>query len=328
LASNLARQCTLNINADLYEPNLFDSTITVSADRLTQADCDNVNLAITGSGMASLEDFCPNIECIGSDYACGWKRCNTNATGQYFFEDYYYYMGYGGNGTIQAPCSGATNSFVRVFDQSTFSNLNDALLSCVQFGYYMQGKTTVEINVYIDKTGGDPDAASFRLLRSFSVDTINACGQFQVQTVSTDDPIDIDFESNKETLVIEMKTPVMSEGSIKGGGQFNSAVKDTTGQTYVGDCNGGYMSYASYVKSHSSIKGYNEYAQWYVRLHGVEGQPIEKNSSDDDDDGLSSGAIAGISIGVIVGVVALGGIGYFVFSKNRKSEFNDPLIKA
>lgn len=237
-------------------------------------------------------------------------------------------MGYGGNGTVQAPCSGATNSFVRVFDQSTFKNLNDALLSCIQFGYFMNGKTTVEINVYIDKTGGDPDAASFRLLKSFSVDTINACGQFQVQTVSTDIPIDVDFESKKETLVIEMKTPVMSEGSIKGGGQFNTEVKNTVGQTYVGDCNGGYMTYASYVKSNPSIKGYNEYAQWYVRLHGANGEPIETDSNDDDDDGLSSGAIAGISIGVIVGVIALGGIGFFLYSKKSKSELNDPLNKA
>lgn len=235
-------------------------------------------------------------------------------------------MGYGGNGTVRSVCSGATNSFVRVFDQSSFSTLNDALLSCIQFGYFMNGKTTVEINVYIDKTGGDPDAASFRLLRSFSVDTINACGQFQVQTVSTDDPIDIDFESKKETLVIEMKTQVMSEGSIKGGGQFNTAVKDTTGQTYVGDCNGGYMTYASYVKSQPSIAGYNEYAQWYVRLHGVNGESIDKDSEDDDDDGLSSGAIAGISIGVIVGVVALGGIGYFIFSKSNKGSISSPLI--
>jgi Zn-dependent metalloprotease len=322
LAFNLNSQCAMNIGADLYEPNLLNSDITVSTEKLTQDDCDNVNLAIIGSGMASPQDFCSNIECVGNDYACSWKRCQ-DTSGQFYHEDYDYYMGYGKNGTIKAPCSGASNSFVRVFDQSSFETLNDALISCIQFGYFMNGKTTVDINVYIDKSGGAPDTASFRLLKSFSVDTINACGQFQVQTVSTDVPIEVDFQSKKETLVIEMKTQVMSEGSIKGGGQFNFTVKDTT-QTYVGDCSGGYMSYASYVEDNPSIAGYNEYAQWYVRLHGTNGEPIEKNSSDDDD-GLSSGAIAGISIGVIVGVIALGGIGYFVFAK-KKGNLSSPLI--
>lgn len=205
------------------------------------------------------------------------------------------------------------------------------LLSCIQFGYFMEGQTTVTLGVYIDSTGGAPDAASLRLVKSFDVTTINAVGQMQVQTVSADTPVEIDFDDNSETLVVIMTTPVMSEGFIKGGGQFNSAVKGTTGQTYVGDCSGGYMTYEAFVQSNPSIKGYNENAQWYVRLHGANDDSVvddddKDKDSEDDDDSLSSGAIAGISIGVIAGVAALGAVGYLIYSKRAKSSTSTPLI--
>lgn len=214
--------------------------------------------------------------------------------------------------------------FCRVFDQTTFKNLDDLLLTCIQFGYFMEGQTTVTLGVYIDKTGGAPDAASLRLVKSFDVTTINAVGQMQVQTVSSDTPIDIDLDDG-ETLVVIMTTPVMSEGFIRGGGQYNSAVKDTT---YVGDCSGGYMTYASYVQNTPSIKGYNQYAQWYVRLHGANDEVFDddKDKDSEDDDSLSTGAIAGISIGVIAGVAALGAVGYLIYSKKAKSSTSVPLI--
>jgi hypothetical protein len=230
--------------------------------------------------------------------------------------------------------------FSRVFDQDTF-DLDGMLLSCIQFGYFMEGQTTVTIGVYIDSTGGAPDAASLRLVQSLDVTTVNAAGQMQVQTVSADTPFEIAFEKSTETLVVMMTTPVMSEGFIKGGGQFNSAVKGTTGETYVGDCAGGFMTYSDYVESNTAIKGYNENAQWYVRLHGTAmtgsraptGQPTsnptsanKKNSNNDDNDSLSAGAIAGISIGVIVGAVVIGAIAYFVFAKKAKSSTSAPLI--
>jgi hypothetical protein len=211
-----------------------------------------------------------------------------------------------------------------VFDQKSFNNLDDLSLSCIQFGYFMEGQTTVTLGVYIDSTGGAPDAASLRLVKSFDVTTINAVGQMQVQTVSPDSPINIDFESDSETLVVIMTTPVMSEGYIKGGGQSNSVVIGTTAQTYVGDCAGGYMAYSDYTAS-------NPNTQWYVRVHGSNSDDNDddgngKNS--EDDDSLSGGAIAGISIGVIAAVAALGGVGFFLYSRSKRAEIlNAPLIK-
>jgi hypothetical protein len=79
----------------------------------------------------------------------------------------------------------------------------------------------------------------------------------QVQTVSADTIFELDFDKDHDTLAVMM-----------GGGQFNSTVKGTTGETYVGDCAGGFMTYSDYVESNTAIKGYNENAQWYVRLHG------------------------------------------------------------
>lgn len=124
LALTLSAQCSLNIGTDLYEPNVFNTTITVSDEKLTQADCDNVAVAILGSGMGDAGDFCPNLQCIG-DYGCQWKSC-PDATAEIYYEvrlcisfpldifqDYDYFMGYNGNYTIQPPCTGEVNSYVR-----------------------------------------------------------------------------------------------------------------------------------------------------------------------------------------------------------------------
>jgi hypothetical protein len=86
LALALSAQCSLNIGADLYEPNVFNTTITVSDEKLTQDDCDNVAVAILGSGMGSTADFCPNVDCYYEDeYICVWKRCQAAAY-EYYFE--------------------------------------------------------------------------------------------------------------------------------------------------------------------------------------------------------------------------------------------------
>jgi hypothetical protein len=244
-------------------------------------------------------------------------------------------MGDSSNAIVQPPCDGEVNTYARAFDQNRFKNLDDFSLSCLQFGYFMEGQTTVTMGVYIDSTGGAPDAASLRLVKSFDVTTINAVGQMQVQTASADSSINIQFDSATETLVVIMSAPVMSEGYLKGGGQINANVVGTTGETYVGDCAGGYIAYSDFMANNPSYQN----TQWYLRLHGnpyvavASASPTpsptseaKKNSGDDDDNSLSTGTIAGISVGVIVGVIVLAAVGYFVFVKKGKSSTSAPLI--
>ena len=86
MAIALSATCQLNIGADLYEPNVFSSDITVSAEILSAEDCAYVNTAIAGSGMDSTEDFCPNIDCEADGYGCAWKMC-PEANSQVYYED-------------------------------------------------------------------------------------------------------------------------------------------------------------------------------------------------------------------------------------------------
>lgn len=307
LAMTLSSVCELNIGTTLYYPNLFNSTIYESTEVLTAADCDNVEVAITGSGMADTRDFCPNIDCDDTGYNCEWANC-ASSNAELFYEPYDYYMGYQAQGSLAAACGDTADStYARVFDQKTFK-LKKFSLSCIQFAYFMEGRTNVTIDVYIDTTGGAPDYASMELVHSFSAVTINAVGQLQVQTVSAEEEIPIKFGNSKETLVIVLTTPVMDEGFITGGGQENSNVIGTTGETYVGGkCREDFESFYDYANDHGmSVIAEN---QWYVRVHGT-----DKHSNGDDDDSLSTGAVVGISIAAgVVGLGLLAAVAHFVF---------------
>ena len=51
MAIALQEACDLSVGQDLYIPNVFNSTITVSDERISTDDCLNVTAAIRGSGM-------------------------------------------------------------------------------------------------------------------------------------------------------------------------------------------------------------------------------------------------------------------------------------
>ena len=93
----------------------------------------------------------------------------------------------------------------------------------------MEGQTEVTLGLYIDTTGGDPDWESMELIGEVVVTTINAVGQFQVQTVTFPDAVPVAFSNTEETLVLVMTVPVMSEGFILGGGAANEDVVNTPG---------------------------------------------------------------------------------------------------
>ncbi|CAE7431603.1 hly [Symbiodinium microadriaticum] len=321
LAIALQQVCDLNIGADLFFPNVFNATITVSDEKLTAMDCANVTVAIQGSGMGREEDYCPNIYCA-SQYDCEWANCPDSNT-ELFYEDYDYYMGYGGNGTMLPACPDAESTFVRVFDQDSFPELNGMELFCVQFGYWMMGSTPTSVAVYIDSDGGDPDAANLQLLYNFPVTTVNAVGQMQVQTVTADESITLDFANALQTLVVVMTVPVMDEGLMMGAGQFNGDVVGTSGETYIGgECRTGFVPYSTFATDNGE-NPYDAATQWYVRLHAT--TTVRKNSNDDDNS-LSTGAIIGISIAAAVVVLGIVGVIARMFYCKKKPDSGIPLI--
>ena len=302
MAIALSAACVNNIGTPLYEPNLFNSTITVSTETLTEEDCNNIDVAIAGSGMDSSNDFCPNIECEADGYGCSWKNCPVSNS-QLFHEDMNYAMGQVG-GRLQSPCeeSGQFTKFARAFDQSQFS-LNGFSLSCVQFGYYMMSVTDVTIEVFIDRSGGAPDAASMELVTSETVTTFNAYNNMQVQTVDFDN-VAINFGSDTETLVIVMTIPYLTEGLIAGGGQINLGNAGTNQGTFVGGtCLSDYQEYSEWALENGITETTEVASQWYVHVSGTSAS----TSSSDEDDDLSGGEIAFAitSVIIVVGLIAV-----------------------
>lgn len=197
-------------------------------------------------------------------------------------------------------------------------------LSCVQFGYWMMGSTGTTLSVYIDNDGGVPDTTNMQLLYTFPVTTINAVGQMQVQTVTADGAIPINFENEAQTLVVVLNVPLMSEGLMQGGGQWNEEVVGTFGETYVsGGCMTGFVSYSEFALGLGQVP-YDAATQWYVRLHSV---PKTSKNSNDDDSSLSTGALIGISIAAAVaGIAIIAGVVYCIFFRGSKNEMHSPLV--
>jgi hypothetical protein len=305
MAIAVSATCQLNIGADLYVPNVFSSTITVSNETLTAEDCVNVDAAVVGSGMDSTLELCPNLDCQADGYGCSWKMC-PESNSQVFYEDMNYMMGQVG-GRLESPCAATAQAtqFVRVFEQADFS-LNDFSVSCVQFGYYMMSVTDVILEVYIDRSGGEPDAASLELVASNTVRTYNSYDRMQVQTTDFDN-VAINFESATDTLVVMMTIPIMTEGAIAGGGELNLAVAGTNKETYVGGaCLPDFQKYSEWAVANGASAIDDIIPQWYVRVSGTSASTPSSSDSDDDDD-MSSGQIAFVAttVAIVLGLVAV-----------------------
>ena len=199
--------------------------------------------------------------------------------------------------------------------------MNDFSVSCIQFGYYMMSVTDVVLEVYIDRTGGEPDAASLELVATKTVRTYNAYDRMQVQTADFDD-VAIDFNSDTDTLVIMMTIPIMTEGAIAGGGEMNLAVAGTNKETYVGGVclPNDFQKYSEWAVAIGASEIDEVIPQWYVRVSGTSASSPSSSGSDDDDD-LSSGQLTY----VIVSAVAILGLVVVVafLLVNRASSSNE-----
>jgi hypothetical protein len=319
--------CDENIGTTLFFPNLFNYSIIESEETLTEADCANVAQAIIGSGMDSTADFCPNIVCqADNQYDCEWGNCSAADTTLYY-EDYDYYMGASAGAALTAVCAaeGQTSTYARVFEQDP--DVDALSVSCIQFGYFMNGQVDVTLSLYMDSDGGEPDDA-MALLGSMTVTSINAVGQFQVQTASFLNAVEVRYANAASTLVVVMSTPAMAQGSIVAGGTPSPELVDTIGDTYVGgDCVTGYQSYFEYANSTVGLdtKASN---QWFVKL-SASTAAFPSSSSSNDDDELSDGAIAGIAVGALAGLAIIGVAAYcLVKSMAGSSAAKEPLMES
>lgn len=183
------------------------------------------------------------------------------------------------------------------------------------------GTNELTVTIYIDSNGGEPDYDHMDEQYSYTTSAPNAGGDIQVIQLDSSD-IDntpaISFKdySSDATLVVVMSVPAQDYGFTYGGGQVNVDVRnDPLGQTYVGgSCTDGFVSHYDYVVNSgvSSWDGFKD-SQWYVRIHS---DTYSDSNSDSSDGQLSKGAVAGISIAVIlVGGGLCACIGYLVFSK-------------
>jgi hypothetical protein len=331
MAIALSASCQLSIGTDLFEPNLFDTTITVAGETITEADCANVDAAIAGSGMDSTHDFCPNIDCDLEGYNCAWAMCPASNS-QLFHEDMRYEMGQLG-GRLQSPCETAAEpsptKFARVFEQTDFA-MNDFSVSCVQFGYYMMSVADVTIELYVDSSGGAPDAASMQLVASGTAQTFNAYDRMQVQTMNFDN-VAINFGSATDTLVVVMTLPLMQEGAIAAGGQLSLQAAGTDQQTYVGGaCLEDFTSYAQWAVDNGATAIDEVVPQWYVRVSGNSAASPSSDTSNDDDD-MSGGQIAAVATTAAVVLALVAAVAYLLVtrvSKTDDNDLNENLMKA
>lgn len=68
--------CRLLINQTIYVPNLLSGSTTpvISSSPILSSDCDNLDIAIKGSGIMNGDNWCPNLICSDVTY-CEFVSC-------------------------------------------------------------------------------------------------------------------------------------------------------------------------------------------------------------------------------------------------------------
>ena len=146
------------------------------------------------------------------------------------------------------------------------------------------------------------------LVASKDVTTVNAVNHMQVQTVSFDSPIKLQFNatnSSAQTLVVMMKTESMSEGFIAGGGQINANIDIDgmpVGQTFVGG------------SCLSDLQSSNSSLQWYVRLQGTSTYSADTSGEDAYDEA----EIIALTVACAVIVILFILFSIYLMMKNRE----------
>mgnify|MGYP003385310446 CR=1 FL=1 len=67
-AAALILTCLNLVGQDIYRPNVLDTSVLVSSESFTSADCDTVTAALTGSGISGTSTHCPNLGCVYDTY--------------------------------------------------------------------------------------------------------------------------------------------------------------------------------------------------------------------------------------------------------------------
>lgn len=165
----------------------------------------------------------------------------------------------------------------------------------------------VTISVYIDKTGGFPDAESFQLVKSKIISSPNSknLADYMILTTSDESVTKIQFENEIETLVVVMEYQITSNISRvtpfgHANDKFNSYLANNADSSIPSDlftyvtapCMKGI--YSSVYSHHGTPLMSSDITQWYVRLTGSSTNNHQHRNHSNDDDSISKQDIAGI----------------------------------
>ena len=275
-AQALYQTCINLIGQDIYYPNVMNMTVLKSTEKIVSSDCTSVSNALTGSGMSSTENHCPNLECPFDTYLCRFISCDTSA--EVVDNDFTSRL----NTYSAPPCKNDTGNMVypvtgtakyaRVFDQSDFSSASFKL-GCVEYGFVTDGDIEATFEFYIDEDGGDPND-NMTLIASYPTTVINVgANQYARGTLDTDE-LSVSL-SGSQTFVV-----VLSHALNESPEEFFSAgygySHTGTDRTFVGgSCISGFQDFASYCAENGNSPCT---ANWLVELS------ISGGASDGDDD--------------------------------------------